>query len=181
MPEPMTPPPLEESRTREGRYLTFALEKEEYGIEILKVRELIGMMDITSVPRTAPFVRGVINLRGKIIPVVDLRLIFGMPRAESTRETCIVVVDLDGIEVGTIVDRVSEVLNIPEDQIEDLPSFGAGVETSFVRGMAKLGETIKTLLDIDRVLASQQVTTAEQQRNEVWDVETQFETQFETQ
>ena len=126
-----------DARTRAGKYLTFILADEVYGLEILKVREIIGMMDITAVPRTPAFVKGVINLRGKVIPVVDLRAKFGMPVAEKTEETCIIVVDVAGVEMGIMVDKVSEVLNIAEKDIEDAPSFGVNVDTDFILGMGK--------------------------------------------
>ena len=140
-----------------GKYLTFALGREEYGLEILKVREIIGYMDITAVPRTPPHVKGVINLRGQVISVVDLRSRFGMAAKEKTEQTCIIVVEVeaDGRRVcmGIVVDRVSEVLNIPGENIEDAPSFGADIDTSFILGMGKIGESVKILLDIDQVLA----------------------------
>jgi purine-binding chemotaxis protein CheW len=142
-----------------GKYLTFALGREEYGLEILKVREIIGYMDITAVPRTPPYVRGVINLRGQVISVVDLRAKFGMPAADRTDQTCVIVVEIRGpggrkLSTGIIVDRVSEVLNVAADQIEEPPSFGAAVDTDFILGMGKVGQTVKILLDIDKVLTA---------------------------
>jgi purine-binding chemotaxis protein CheW len=138
--------------------LTFALGKEEYGLEILKVREIIGYMEITSVPRTPGHVKGVINLRGQVISVIDLRSKFGMETAEKTDETCIIVVETrqNGrkLSTGLIVDRVSEVLDIPGEKIEDPPSFDAAVDTDFILGMGKIGESVKILLDIDRVLTA---------------------------
>jgi purine-binding chemotaxis protein CheW len=148
--------PAQASTGRGGKYLTFALGREEYGLEILKVREIIGYMDITAVPQTPPYVRGVINLRGQVISVVDLRSKFGMPSAERTDETCIIVVEAGAagrkLSTGLIVDRVSEVLDIAEGQIEDPPSFGGDVSTEVIVGMGKIGESVKILLDIDRVL-----------------------------
>lgn len=146
---------------RGGKYLTFALGKEEYGLEILKVREIIGFMDITAVPQTPAYVRGVINLRGQVISVVDLRAKFGMESAPRTDETCIIVVEIRQagrkLSTGIIVDRVKEVLNIAADQIEDAPSFGAAVDTDFILGMGKIGDSVKILLDIDRVLTAGEV------------------------
>ncbi len=139
---------------REGKYLTFGLAEEEYGLEILKVREINGLMDITAVPRTPDFVKGVINLRGKVIPVVDLRLKFAMTEADHTDATCVIVVDVDGLEIGIVVDRVSEVLDIAEGDIEDPPSLGANVDTGFILGMGKVGDRVTILLDITRVLAT---------------------------
>ena len=142
---------------KEGKYLTFALANEEFGLEILKVREIIGYMEITAVPRTPPYVKGVINLRGQVIPVVDLRAKFGMETTETTDQTCIIVVEITqagkAFNTGIVVDRVSEVLDITTDQIEDPPQLGSTVEANFILGMAKVGEKVKILLDIDKVLA----------------------------
>ncbi|MGC8833106.1 MAG: chemotaxis protein CheW [Armatimonadota bacterium] len=142
------------SRTRGGKYLTFFLAGEEYGLEILKVHEIIGMMDITPVPRTPDFIRGVINLRGKIIPIVDLRVKFGMEAADTTDETCIIVVQTNGVQMGIVVDRVSEVLDIASEEIEDVPSFGTDVNTDYILGIGKTGGKVKLLLDIDKVLSN---------------------------
>lgn len=142
-----------------GKYLTFSLDAEEYGLEILKVREIIGIMDITSIPQMPPYVKGVINLRGKVIPVIDLRLKFGLAPTEYTEQTCIVVVDVGSL-VGVIVDTVQEVLNIDAAQIDPPPPLGASVDTSFVMGMGKVKDDVKILLDIDKVLASAELTTA---------------------
>ena len=142
---------------KEGKYLTFALEPEEYGLEILKVREIIGYMDITAVPQTPHYVKGVINLRGQVIPVVDLRAKFGMETAEATDQTCIIVVEITqenrNFNTGIIVDHVQEVLDITANEIEPAPQFGASVDTNFILGMGKIGNSVKILLDIDRVLA----------------------------
>lgn len=150
---------------RGGKYLTFALGSEEYGLEILKVREIIGYMDITAVPRTPSHVRGVINLRGQVISVTDLRKRFNMPAVEKTDQTCIIVVEIqsDGrrMSMGIVVDRVSEVLNIPSANIEDAPSFGSNIDTSFILGMGKIGQSVKMLLDIDKVLTSTEVKELE--------------------
>lgn len=145
---------------REGKYLTFVLGDEEYGVEILKVREIIGLMEITSVPQTPDFIKGVINLRGKVIPVIDLRLKFGMEQAEYTDETCIIVVDMDQTMIGILVDTVSEVLDIPADQIEPPPSFGSKLDTDFILGMGKIKGKVKILLQIDRVLSTEELTRA---------------------
>lgn len=142
--------PADQQQT--DKYLTFALANEEYGLEILAVREIIGVMDVTAVPRTPDFVKGVINLRGKVIPVIDLRLKFAMPEAPHTDETCIIVVNLGNIETGIIVDRVSEVLDIAGDAIEPAPGLGAGVDTSFILGMGKTNGRVLILLDIEKVL-----------------------------
>ncbi len=138
-----------------GKYLTFELAGESYGLEILKVREIIGLMDITAVPRTPEHVKGVINLRGKVIPVIDLRLKFGMQEMEHTGETCIIVVRVNEAEIGVLVDRVSEVLDIEADKIEDAPSFGSEVNTEFIMGMGMAEDKVTILLDIGRVLANE--------------------------
>jgi purine-binding chemotaxis protein CheW len=144
-----------------GKYLTFALGKEEYGLEILKVREIIGWMDITALPRTPAYVKGVVNLRGQVIAVIDLRTKFAMEPAARTDQTCIIVVEITHAErklsTGIIVDRVSEVLEIPGDNIEPAPTFGTSIDTDFILGMGKVGESVKILLDINKVLSSAEV------------------------
>ena len=143
----------------EGKYLTFALADEEYGIGILKVKEIIGMMPITSVPRTSAFVKGVINLRGKIIPVIDLRIKFGMKEIEYTERTCIIVVEIEkgrtDTLMGIVVDAVSEVINIKSTDIEETPALGSSMSFQYLLGMAKTGDGVKILLDIDQVLSEQ--------------------------
>lgn len=135
-----------------GKFLTFFLAGEEYGLEILKVHEIIGMMSITSVPRTPDFIKGVINLRGKVIPIVDLRLKLEMESMEQTEETCIVVVQANGLDIGVIVDKVSEVLDIASDEIEDTPMFGTDVNSDYILGIGKSEGRVKLLLDIEKVL-----------------------------
>jgi purine-binding chemotaxis protein CheW len=143
--------------SREGKYLTFTLAGEEYGIGILKVREIMGMMPVTGVPRTPGFVKGVINLRGKVIPIVDIRLRFGMEEINNTDKTCIIVVEIAGvsgqIQMGIVVDSVSEVLNVPGGEIEEAPSFGVSLDTEYILGISKMEGDVKILLDIDRVLS----------------------------
>jgi len=150
---------------KEGKYLTFALANEEYGLEILKVREIIGYMNITAVPQTPAYVKGVINLRGQVIPVIDLRAKFGMETAEVTEETCIIVVEISqsdrNISTGIVVDHVSEVLDIAGEDIEESPQFGSSVNTDFILGMGKIEETVKILLDIDEVLANVDLTVGQ--------------------
>jgi purine-binding chemotaxis protein CheW len=144
-------------RAGAGKYLTFNLDNEEFGLEILKVQEIIGIMKVTRVPRAPNFVRGVINLRGKVIPVVDLRLKFGMESKPDTERTCIIVVQINRggsrITMGSIVDDVSEVLNINREQLEPAPSFGVSVDTEFILGMGKVAQKVVMLLDIDSVLS----------------------------
>ena len=150
---------------REGKYLTFTLAEEEYGIGILKIKEIIGMMRITTVPQTPEFVRGVINLRGKVIPVIDLRLRFGMKEMDYTDRTCIVVVEIEGtsdtVMIGVVVDSVSEVLNIKGEEIEEAPTFGSKLNIDYILGMAKMEGGVKVLLDIDRVLKQDEVALLE--------------------
>jgi purine-binding chemotaxis protein CheW len=143
-----------------GRFLTFVLAAEEYGVQILKVREIIGLMKITPVPQTPAFVAGVINLRGKVIPVMDLRTRFEMPAVEHTDETCVIVIDTvwgggTHVLMGIVVDTVREVVDIEPDQIDPTPEFGGGVRTDYILGMGKVAEKVKILLDIDKVLTSE--------------------------
>lgn len=141
-----------------GKYLTFKLGREEYGLEILKVQEIIKMMEITTVPRTPAFVKGVINLRGKVIPVVDLRLKFDMDEIDATDKSCVIVVqvarDSSTVTMGIVVDEVSEVLDIKGEEIEPSPSMGVTVDTQFILGMAKSKGAVKILLDVDKVLST---------------------------
>ena len=152
----------------EGKYLTFALANEEYGIGILTVREIIGLMPIRTVPQTPGFVKGVINLRGKVIPVVDLRLKFGMEEIEHTERTSIIVVDVGAgasgggeraMHIGIVVDYVSEVINIKGEEIEAPPAFGSELNTEYILGMAKVGQSVKILLDINRILGSEELSS----------------------
>ena len=142
---------------KQGKYLTFAIADEEYGLEILKVREIIGYMDITPVPQTPAYVKGVINLRGQVIPVIDLRSKLGMQQAQVTEETCIIVVEVSRNgqknDTGLVIDRVQEVLYITAEQIQETPEFGTTVNTDFILGLGKVGKSVKILLDIDKVLA----------------------------
>ena len=143
---------------RAGKYLTFSLAQEEYGLEILKAREINGYMDITAIPQTPQHVKGVINLRGQVIPVVDLRAKFGMETTEVTDQTCIIVVEItqkdNSFNTGIVVDCVQEVLDIAAEAIEKAPEFGSSVDTDFILGMGKIGDSVKILLDIDAVLGA---------------------------
>lgn len=144
----------------QDKYMTFRLASEEYGLTILKVRELIGLMDITRVPKTPEFIRGVINLRGKVIPVMDLRLKFGMPAGEATSQSVIIVVQLagksGGVTVGVLVDEVLEVRSILPGDVEPPPSFQTNVATDFILGVGKAEKRLIFLIDIDRVLSVQE-------------------------
>lgn len=142
-------------KSRAGKYLSFVLGEEEYGIEILTVREIISVIEITTIPGMPHFIKGVINLRGNVIPVIDLRLKFGMPEKEYDKETCTIVVNMHDHFMGIIVDTVSEVLNIVEDQIDPPPSLGATINTDFIYGMGKVKEKVVILLDISNVLSAE--------------------------
>ena len=142
-----------------GKYLTFFLANEEYGLQILTVHEIIGMMPVTRVPRTPDFIRGVLNLRGRVIPVVDLRIRFGMEVVEN-QDVCIIVVQVRGIQMGIVVDRVSEVVMVAAADIEPPPSFGFDVPTDFLLGIAKAQGRVRMLLDIDHVLTTTEVIQA---------------------
>ncbi|MFZ5450995.1 MAG: chemotaxis protein CheW [Thermodesulfobacteriota bacterium] len=148
-----------------GKYLTFELGQEEYGIGILKIREIIGMMPITAVPQTPAFIKGVINLRGKVIPVTDLRMKFGLETTDYNERTCIIVVEIDcgsqELVMGLVVDAVSEVANIKGGEIEETPNFGSGNHIGFIKGMAKIAGGVKILLDIDRILTGEQLACLE--------------------
>lgn len=151
---------------RAGKYLSFRLAKEEFAIDVLSVREIMGIQDITAVPQTPSYVKGVINLRGKVIPVIDLRVKFGMPQTEYTHRTCIVVVQIDSdgggkLLMGSIVDGVSEVLTLQAADIEDTPDFGDGARLPYLLGMAKVKGRVKILLDINMVLNTQELSGIE--------------------
>ena len=141
-----------------GKYLTFLICDEEYGLPVLKVREIIKIMDITVVPQVPAHVRGVINLRGKVIPVVDLRMKFGFPQRDYDDRTCIIVAEVatqaSRLMMGVIIDAVSEVLNITADELEETPDFGDRVSADYIRAMAKVKGKVKILVDLDKVLGS---------------------------
>ncbi len=143
-----------------GKYLTFLLAEEDYGLDVLNVREIICIMDITRVPQTPDFVRGVINLRGKVIPVIDLRSKFGLAVTAYNDQTCIIVVDI-GVLMGVIVDTVQEVYYIPSTEIEEPPKLGASVDATFILGMGKVNGSVKILLNIDRILTSEELVQCE--------------------
>ncbi len=149
---------IESAKTdpRAGKYLTFQLGKEEFAVQVLHVREIMGVQEITAVPQMPYHVKGVLNLRGKVIPVIDLRLKFGMPELEYSQRTCIIVVQVEGqagkISTGIIVDGVSEVLTLQSADIEDTPDFGMGAATPYLLGLAKIKGKVKILLDINKVL-----------------------------
>ena len=149
--------------THGGKYLTFSLSEEQFGLEILKVREIIGFMEITAVPQTPGYIKGVINLRGQVIPVVDLRAKFGMETTETTEETCIIVVEIEQhahrFNTGIVVDCVQEVLDIANEAIEPSPHLGSDINTDFILGMGKINNSVKILLDINKVLSGTSLST----------------------
>lgn len=135
-------------------YLTFRMGEERYGIEILRVQEIIQMMTVTPIPRTPAFVKGVVNLRGKVIPVIDLRMKFSLPANNANEQNCIIVVDLGDMHMGVVIDSVSDVINFPKDKIDKVPSFGVNLDTAFIRGIGKEDEIVTILLDIHAVLTT---------------------------
>ena len=137
---------------RAGKYLTFFLASEEYGVEILKVQEIIGRMPITPVPLTSKYIMGVINLRGKIHPIMDLKIKFGMDQTEITDETCIIVIKTASLMMGIMVDKVSEVVNVASGDVEDTPAFGGDVNPEYLLGVGKTGGRVRLLLDIEKVI-----------------------------
>lgn len=151
--------PQESARELAERFLTFNLAGEEYGIEITRVREIIGLLPITKVPTASENCRGVINLRGKVIPILDLRLKFGMQAKEDTSRTCFVIVDLSGAQgqshVGLVVDEVAEVLDIPQADLSPPPDYGSGLDTTLIHGIGVVAGELKILLDIDQVLSGE--------------------------
>jgi purine-binding chemotaxis protein CheW len=142
----------EREDTQEGKFLTFSMGSEEYGIEIRYVTEIIGIQKITDLPDMPPYVKGVINLRGKVIPVIDVRLRFDLDERDYDERTCIVVVTLNDMTVGLIVDSVSEVIDIPAGDIEPAPKIKRGEASRFISGLGKVNEAVKILLDIRHLL-----------------------------
>jgi purine-binding chemotaxis protein CheW len=154
------------AKTQAGQFLTFQLAEEFYGIRILKVHEIVGLMPVTRVPRTPGFVRGVVNLRGRIIPVVDLRLKFDLEARTDSERTCIIVVQVAlgdrPVTMGILVDAVSEVVDIADGQIEPPPAFGTSVDTAFILGLGKIGQKVVMLLDVDAVLTGNETAVLAQ-------------------
>ncbi len=160
---------LSDSGEKENKFLTFCLGQEEYGVEILRVREIIGIIGITPLPQMPVYVKGVINLRGKIIPVIELRTKFALPSVEYTEATCVIVVevsednDSDHFQMGVIVDSVSEVLDIDRDDIEPAPRFGSALKTEYILGMGKVSDEdrdkVIILLDIDKVMTQEDLAS----------------------
>ncbi|NIA06180.1 MAG: chemotaxis protein CheW [Actinobacteria bacterium] len=142
-----------------GKYLSFSLAGQEYAVQALKVREIIGMQDITTVPCTPDYVKGVINLRGRVIPVLDLRLKMGLPEHEHTRSTAIIITGTEDTETGVLVDAVSDVLEVSGSDVEDPPSFGKGIDNSYILGLAKTDGQVTILLELDGMIAAVGLST----------------------
>lgn len=147
----------QEEDTQKGRFLTFSLGKETYGIEIRYVTEIIGIQAITEIPELPEYIKGIINLRGKIIPVMDVRLRFKKTFREYNDRTCVIVVDIQDISIGLIVDSVSEVLSIPEEDIVSPPEVGKGLNNRYIKGVGKVGNDVKLLLDCNKLLNDDEV------------------------
>lgn len=135
-----------------GKFLTFFLGNEEYAIEILKVQEIIGLMPITPVPKMPVYIRGVLNLRGKIVPVMNLRTRFGFQEIDDTNETCIIVIQEDEYLMGVLVDKVSEVVDIETEDIEDVPSIGSAEQSEYLAGIGKVEDSVKMIIEVHKVL-----------------------------
>lgn len=144
---------IEDEDSQSGKYLTFPIGEEVFGIEINHVTEIIGIQNVTDVPNVPAYVKGIINLRGKIIPVIDIRAKFKKPTIEYNDRTCIIVVETEDITIGFIVDCVSEVLDIPEDKIVPPPSYKSGYQNKFIKGIGKIDDSIKLLLDCEKIIA----------------------------
>ena len=152
---------LMEEDTQHGRFLTFTLDDEVYGIEIQHVTEIIGIQSITKVPEVPDYVKGIINLRGKIIPVIDVRLKFSKPAMEYDDRTCIVVIDINDVSVGLIVDNVDEVLTIDDEDIAAPPANKTGFENRYIKGIGKAGDKVQLLLDCEKLLKTEEMEMIE--------------------
>ena len=152
----------EEEDTQKGRYLTFTLDDNIYGLQIRFVTEIIGVQPATRVPETPEYVKGIINLRGRIIPLIDVRLKFGKEEIEYNERTCIIVIDVDSVAVGLIVDKVDDVLSLDDSQIALPPSSGSvGFENRYIEGIGKVGDMVLLLLDAERVLRAEEMEMME--------------------
>lgn len=149
-----------------GRYLTFSLEKEEFGIAINYVNEIIGMQKINDIPEVSSFVKGIINLRGSIIPIIDMRLKFKKPQAEYDDRTCIIIVDIDGISAGLIVDKVAEVINIEDTAISPPPDFRTGFQNRYINGIGKLEDNVILLLDCEKIFKDDELEVLAQHQQQ---------------
>jgi purine-binding chemotaxis protein CheW len=153
-----------ERAEEENQYVTFVIGEETYGVEVLKVQEIIGMTQITHVPNAMSFMKGVINLRGSVVPVVDMRIKFTMSEREYDAFTVIIIVEVRGRMIGMIVDSVSDVVSIPVKGIQDTPHFSAKIETDFIMGIGQIEEKLVIILDVDRIMSSEEMTELERER-----------------
>ncbi|MEA3374366.1 MAG: chemotaxis protein CheW [Campylobacterota bacterium] len=146
-----------EELTTANRYLTFFVEDEQYGIDISKIKEIIAAMHITHIPKTPDFVKGVINLRGSIIPVVDIRLKFGMPEREIDMNTAIIIYEVDKVSIGFIVDQVEDVLSLDKEHISEAPHFGSSIDTSFIENVAEVDNDVIMLLNLEKIFEAEEL------------------------
>lgn len=151
--------------TQSGRFLTFTLEDNLYGISIKFVTEIIGMQEVTTVPETPDFLKGIINLRGKVVPIIDVRLKFGKPEREYNERTCVIVVEVDNLYVGLIVDMVDDVLTIPDEKIAPPPVGTGGYDNRYIEGIGQVDDKVILLLDAERILKSDEVVIMEEVTN----------------
>ena len=149
---------FDDEDTQKDKYLTFRIANEDYGISIANVTEIIGIQSITEIPEMPDYIKGVINLRGKVIPIMDVRKRFKLPEREYDERTCIIVVEIDGTSVGLVVDTVNEVADIPEDQVEPPPK-SKHKGGSYIQGIGKIGKEVKILLDINKILYEEELET----------------------
>ncbi len=151
----------EEEDTQKDKYLTFHIGTEDYAVDIKYVNEIISIQNITPVPNIKKFIKGIINLRGNIIPVIDVRLRFGINEKEYTETTCIIVTNINSVQVGLIVDEVSEVLNIPEDKISPPPQTNKGAKSRFIQGIGRIGKKVKVMLNLYKLLYDEEKISAD--------------------
>lgn len=149
-----------------NRFLTFFIDTEQYGLDISRIKEIIRLMDITEIPKTPSFVKGVINLRGSIIPVVDVRLKFGMSSIEETVDTTIVIYEVEKVSIGFIVDRVEDVVTIAKESISAAPDFGSSIDTTFISGVAEVDEGVIMILDLKNIFDNNELTLVGQMEKE---------------
>lgn len=149
---------IQQEESNDCKYLTFTVDNEDYGLDITCVKQILGMQDITKLPNQSSFIMGVINLRGKVIPVIDIRLRFGLAIQEYNERTCIIVIEVSEIDMGLIVDKVQEVLSIPEGQIEPPPQIRTDIHNQFIRGLGKISNSVKIILDTQKLLFDEELT-----------------------
>lgn len=147
----------EDDESQENKYLTFKIDTEVYGINVLDVVEILRMIGITPIPESLPYIRGIINLRGKIIPVMDVRLRFGLEEKQADDRTCIIVVNMKGVDIGLVVDAVAEVIEIPAEQIDSMPSVHQSGHQKFIRGIGKVDDSVKILLELEKMVNEEEI------------------------